>query len=86
MILVKSFLTGASYDYFRLIHVYLNEGDKIRECYRCFKMIMQVHLHVGFFTKFFIKRASLKQFHLYINCCKLVQFLYKNNNHEGYCD
>ena len=27
--------------------LYLNEGDKIHECYSCLKLIIQVHLHVG---------------------------------------
>ena len=60
MILMKSFLTEVLYDRFKLIYTYLNEENKVRECYSCFKMIIQVHLHVGFFTIFFIKRASLK--------------------------
>ena len=46
--------------------MYLNEGDKVRECYSCLKMIVQAHLHVGFFSIFFIKRALLKQFYLYV--------------------
>ena len=55
---IKSFLTGVLHDRFKLIYTYLNEGDKIRECYSCLKMIMQSYSHLGFFT-FFIKRASL---------------------------
>ena len=70
MILMKSFITGVLYDCFKLIYAYLIERDKIRECYSCLKMMIQAHLHVGFITIFFIKRASLKQFYLYM---KLLQ-------------
>ena len=54
-ILIKSFLTGVLYECLKIIHACLNEGDKGRECY-------SYSLHVGFFTIFFIKRASLKLF------------------------
>ena len=68
MIFIKSFSTGVLYDCLKLIHLYLNEGDKVRECYSCLKMMVQAHLHVGFFKIFFIKRsterASLKRFYL----------------------
>ena len=47
-----------------------NEGDKVYECYRRLKMVIQAHLHVGFLIIFFIKRASLKRFYLYL---KLLQ-------------
>ena len=78
MILIISFLTGVLYDCFKLIYAYLNEGDKVRECYSCLKLIVQAHLHVGFFTVFFIKRASLKRFYLYMrNCFNQAQFLNK---------
>ena len=60
IILIKSFLTGVLCDCFRLIYAYLNERDKVRECYSCLKIVIQAHLHVGFFIIFFIKRASLK--------------------------
>ena len=67
-ILIKSFITGVLYDYFSIhftlydffICAYLNEGDKVRECYGCLKMMIQAQLHVGFFTILFIKRPSLK--------------------------
>ena len=70
MILVKSFLTGILYDCFKIIYASINEGDKVRGCYSCSKMIVQAYLHVGFFTIFFIKRASLKRFYSY---AKLLQ-------------
>ena len=41
----------------------MNKGDKVCECYSCLKMIVQAHLHVGFFTILFIKRALLKRFY-----------------------
>ena len=58
------------YDCFKLIYTYLNEGDKVSEFYSCLKMVIQVHLHVVFFTIFFIKCTSLKRFYLYL---KLLQ-------------
>ena len=60
MLLIKPFLTGVLYDCFKFIHAYLNEGDKVSECFSCLKMMIQAPLHVGFFTIFFIKRAPLK--------------------------
>ena len=48
MILIKSFLTGILYDCFKRIYASLNEGDKVRECYSCWKMMIQSHLQVGF--------------------------------------
>ena len=33
-------------------------------------MMIQAHLHVGFFTIVFIKRASLKRFYLYVELMK----------------
>ena len=59
MILIKSFLTRVLYDCFKLICVYLNEGDKVRECYSCLKTVIQAQLHVGFSTILIIKRASV---------------------------
>ena len=59
MILIKSFLTEAFYD-----RLYLSKGDKVCNCYSCLEMIIQVLLYVGFFTIFFNKHASLKQFYI----------------------
>ena len=60
MILIKSFILC---DCLLIAYIrVLNEGDKVRECYGCLKMMIQAYLHVGFFTKFFFKRASLKRF------------------------
>ena len=53
-----------------LIYVYLNEEDQVRKRYSYLQMMIQTHLKVGFFIIFFIKRASLKQFYLYM---KLLQ-------------
>ena len=65
MILIKSLLTGVLYDSFKLIYAYLNEADKVRECYNCLKMMMQANLHVRFFfTILFVKCASIKRFYL----------------------
>ena len=48
MVLIKSFPTKASYDRSKFTYMYLNEGDKIRECHSCLKVIIQAHSHVGF--------------------------------------
>ena len=40
MILIKSFLTGVLCDWVKLIYPCLNEGDKVRECYSCLKMMI----------------------------------------------
>ena len=77
MILIKSFLTGYLYDCFKLIYTYLNKGDKVYECYNCLKMILQAHLHIGFFTIFFLKRGSLTPFYLYIQLLQSSTILNK---------
>ena len=38
-------------------------------------MMIQAHLHVGFFTIYFIKRASLKRFYLYMRLFQLRTIL-----------
>ena len=86
MILIKFFLTGVLYDCFKLIYAYLNEGDKVRECYSCLKMIIQAPLHVGFSTIFIIKRASLKRFYLYMKPLQSSTILKQKINHEVSCD
>ena len=70
IILIKSFLSGVLYDCFKVIYTYLNEGDKVCVCYSCLKMVIQAHLHFGFFTIFFIKHTSHKQFYLYLELLK----------------
>ena len=61
MIPIRSFLTGVLYDcVLKLIYAYLNEVGKVPECCNCLKMIVQAHLHVVFFTIFFIKRDPFK--------------------------
>ena len=54
MLLIKSFLIGV----LELIGVlficaYLNEGDKVRECFSCLKMMMQAPTHVVSFSQYF---------------------------------
>ena len=39
------------------------EEDKVYECFSCLELMIQTHLHVGIFTKFFIKHVSLKLFY-----------------------
>ena len=77
MILIKSFITGVLHDCSKLIYAYLNEGNKIRECYSCLKMMMQAHLHVSFFTICLVKRESLKQLYLYLKLLQSRTFLNK---------
>ena len=45
-------------------------------------MMMQAHLHVGFFTTVFIKRASLKRFYLYVELMKPSTIFKQKNDHE----
>ena len=82
MILIKSFLTGVAYDCFKIIHQYLNEGDKVLECYSCLKMMVQAYLQVCFFLIFLNARGSLKRLYLHI---KLLQSstIFKQKNNEG---
>ena len=86
MIFIKSFLAEVSYDCVKLISVYVNEGDKVCECYSCLKMMIQVSLHVCFFTKFFIKHASLKRFYLYIKLLQSSTIFKQKTNHKVSCD
>ena len=83
MSLIKSFIL---YDCFKLIYAYLNEGNKVRECYGCLKMMIQAYLHVGFFTIFFIKRVSLKRFYLYMKLLQSSTISKQKNNHKVSCD
>ena len=77
MILIKPFITGVLHDCSKLIYAYLNEENKIRECYSCLKMMMQAHLHVSFFTICLVKRESLKQLYLYMKLLQSRTFLNK---------
>ena len=56
------------------------------ECYSCLKMIVQAHIHVGFFTIFFIKLASLKRFYSYMKLLQLSTIFKQKNNYEVPCD
>ena len=63
MIFIKSLLTEVSNDRFKSLYTNINERDKVRECYSRLKLMIQTHLHVGFLTKSFMKRVSLKLFY-----------------------
>ena len=80
MILITSFSTGVLYDCFKLIYVYLNEGNKVHECYSGLKMMIRAHLHLVFFTIFIIKRASFKGFDLYLKLLQSSTFLTRKIN------
>ena len=85
-IIIKSFLTGVLDDCFKLIYAYINEEDNVCECYGCLKMMIQAHLHVGFFATYFIKRASLKRFSLYMKQLQSSAISKQKNNQEVSCD
>ena len=58
-------------------------SDKVCECYSCLKMMIQAHLHVGFFTILFIKRASLEWFYyIYMKLLPTSTIFKQNSNHE----
>ena len=80
------FITRVLYDRFKLVYAYLSEGEKVRECYSCLKMMIQAHLHVGTFTIFFTKRALLKQFYLYMKLLQSSTIFKQKNNHEVSCN
>ena len=44
MILVKSYFTEVLHDCFKLAYANVNEGDKVRKCYSCLKLMMQAHI------------------------------------------
>ena len=75
MILIKSYLTGVFYVCFKLIYAYLNEGDKVRECYSCLKMMMQAHVHVVF-----------SRFYLYMKLLQSSTIFKQKSNHEVSCE
>ena len=50
---IKSFITRVLHDCFKLTYAYLNERDKVHECYSCLKMMIQAYLHVDFCHKVF---------------------------------
>ena len=71
MILIKSLLTRVLYDCFKLIYAYLNEGDKVRECYSCLKML-------GFLQYFSLNvHYYLNDYFCVWNCWNQAQFLNK---------
>ena len=81
-ILIKSFLIRVLYYCYKLTYAYLNEGDKVCECYSCFKIVMQAHLHVGFFAIFFIERVLLKRFYLSLKLLQSKTIFRQKGNHE----
>ena len=54
------------YDCFKLVCAYLNEEDKISECYSCLKMMIQAHLHVVVFLKYFLLNVHHLNDYIYI--------------------
>ena len=87
MILIKSFLTGVLYDWFKLIYRYLNEGNKVRECFNCLKMMIQVHLHVGFITYLSLNMYHLnKSIYIYMKLLQSSKIFKQKNNHEVHCN
>lgn len=45
----------------KLTYMFLNAGDKVRECYSSLKLMLQAHLHDGSSTAYFVKNVSVKQ-------------------------
>ena len=45
-------------------------------------MMIQAHLYVGFFTVFFIKRASIKRFYLSLKLLQSRTIFKQKGNHE----
>ena len=45
----------------KLTYMYLNAGDKVRECYSILKLMLQAHLHDGSSTAYFVKNVSVKR-------------------------
>ena len=85
-IFIKSVFTGVLCNSFKIVYAYLNDEDKVRECYSCLKMMIKTHLHVGFIPRFLTKRAPLKQFYLYMKLSQSSTMFKQKNNHEVYCD
>ena len=75
-------LTGILYYSFKLIYACLNEGDQFCECYSCFKIVILAHLHIGFSTIFFIKRALLKRFYLSLKLLQSRTTFKQKGNYE----
>ena len=84
--LIKSFLTGILNYCLEPVYAYINEGDKVCECYSGLKMIIQAYLHVGFFKISFIKCASLKRFYLYLKLLQSSTIFKQKNTHEVSCN
>ena len=61
IVIIKSFLTEVLRDHFKVLNVFLNEGDKVGECYSCMKLMIETNLHVGFFTITFFEHFLLKR-------------------------
>ena len=70
---------------FTRIYAYLNEGDQFCECCSCLKIVIPAHLHVRFFTIFFIKRALLKRFYLSLKLLQSRATFKQKSNHEVSC-
>ena len=60
--------------------------NKVRKCCSYLKKMIQAHLHVGFMAIFFIKRASLKWFCLYIKLLQASTIFKQIDNHEVFCN
>ena len=51
------FITGTLHERFSFVYTYLNELDKVFERYGCLKLMIQAHLHIGFFTIFHLSNS-----------------------------
>ena len=67
---------------FKLIYVYLNEGNQFCECYSCLKMVILPHFHVVF-LQYFSSNVYYLNNSIYLwNCCNQGQLSNKKGNHE----
>ena len=68
------------------MYVYLNEVDKVCECYRCLKKVIKAHLPVGFSKHFSLNVNHLNDSIFNWKCCNQAQLLKQKNNGEVSCD
>ena len=73
MIIIKSFLTGALYDFSNFVLGYSNKGDQVRECYSCLKLM----------NCWFLKDIFHKTLHIFLKTLNdSSTTLKQRNSHE----
>ena len=56
------------FDCLKRTYAYLNEGDKVCQCYSCLKMVIQAYLNVGFLQYFSLNMHHLNDSVDILNC------------------